>query len=214
MSKKFKKFIEKKFTNKSNFFDCVKWNEISEEKTNFAYDNAIRFLEDLDDSQKNLDGKALVFLSYLFAICGAIIYNLLFKKNDFTEITFQNGNLSTLLYCVCGFYAILFCIASMVFLSMRSVVGKYARPKDIFSNSNENIQYIKNDLCLGLEEAISFNLKKYRNRSEFLRILLLFSVIIPIALIFYFNAWFSLFFTIFASIILLMFLRRLFRFYL
>ena len=214
MSKKIKKFIEKKFTNKSNFFDSLKWSEISEEKTNFAYDNAIKFLEDLDDSQKNLDGKALVFLSYLFAICGAIIYNLLFKKNDFTEITFQNGNLSTLLYCVCGFYAILFCIASMVFLSMRSVVGKYARPKDIFSNSNENIQYIKNDLCLGLEEAISFNLKKYRNRSEFLRILLLFSVIIPIALIFYFNAWFSLFFTIFASIILLMFLRRLFRFYL
>ena len=207
MSKKIKKFIEKKFTNKSNFFDSLKWSEISEEKTNFAYDNAIKFLEDLD-------GKALVFLSYLFAICGAIIYNLLFKKNDFTEITFQNGNLSTLLYCVCGFYAILFCIASMVFLSMRSVVGKYARPKDIFSNSNENIQYIKNDLCLGLEEAISFNLKKYRNRSEFLRILLLFSVIIPIALIFYFNAWFSLFFTIFASIILLMFLRRLFRFYL
>ena len=213
MSKKIKKFIEKKFTNKSNCFDSVKWNEISEEKTNFAYDNAIKFLEDLDDSQKNLDGKALVFLSYLFAICGAIIYNLLFKKNDFTEITFQNGNLSTLLYCVCGFYAILFCIASMVFLSMRSVVGKYARPKDIFSNSNENIQYIKNDLCLGLEEAISFNLKKYRNRSEFLRILLLFSVIIPIALIFYFNAWFSLFFTIFVSFALLMFLRRLFRFY-
>jgi hypothetical protein len=52
MSKKIKKFIEKKFTNKSNCFDSVKWNEISEEKTNLAYDNAMKYLEDLDESQK------------------------------------------------------------------------------------------------------------------------------------------------------------------
>jgi hypothetical protein len=207
MHKKFKKNYEHKS------FDDIQWEKVSEEKTNLAYDNGVKFLEDLDVSQKNLDGKALVFLSYLFAICGAIIYNLLFKKNDFAEITFQNGNLSTLLYCVCGFYAILFCIASMVFLSMRSSVGKYCSPKDIFSNSNENIQHIKNDLCLGLEESISFNLKKYRSRSEFLKNLLLFSVIIPMALIAYFNAWLSLFFSIFASLALLVFLRILFRFY-
>lgn len=207
MHKKFKKNYEHKS------FDDIQWGKVSEEKTNLAYDNGVKFLEDLDGSQKNLDGKALVFLSYLFAICGAIIYNLLFKKNDFAEITFQNGNLSTLLYCVCGFYAILFCIASMVFLSSQRRLARYASPKDIFNNPHDDIQYVKNDLCMGLDEAISFNVKKQNNKANFLKILLFFSVIIPIALIVYFNSWLSLLFIIFDSIILLAFLWILFRFY-
>ena len=109
MSKKIKKFLEKKFTNKSNWFDSVKWNDLSEEKTNLAYDNAIKFLEDLDISQKNLDSKALVFLSYLFTICGVLLYNLLFKNKDFLEVIFQNGmTLSGCILTLCSVYAILF----------------------------------------------------------------------------------------------------------
>jgi hypothetical protein len=85
MHKKFKKNYE------HNSFDDFQWEKFSEEKTNLAYDNGVKFLEDLDVSQKNLDGKALVFLSYLFTICGVLLYNLLFKNKDFLEITFRNG---------------------------------------------------------------------------------------------------------------------------
>ena len=49
MRKKIKKFLVKKFTKKPKWFDGVKWDNLSEEKTNLAYDNAMKFLEDLDN---------------------------------------------------------------------------------------------------------------------------------------------------------------------
>ena len=214
MSKKIKKFIEKKFTNKSNFFDSVKWNEISEEKTNFAYDNAIRFLEDLDDSQKNLDSKALVFLSYLFTICGVLLYNLIFKNKDFLEITFQNDmTLSGCILTLCSIYAILFCLTAMIFLSTQRRQNRYASPSAIFNNPNNHIQYIKNDLCRALQEAISFNLKKQNRRASVLKFLLLVSVIFPIGLITYCLTQFCIINVIIGSIIALVSLWLFFRFY-
>jgi len=214
MSKKIKKFLEKKFTNKSNCFDSVKWNEISEEKTNLAYDNAMKYLEDLDDSQKNLDSKALVFLSYLFTICGVLLYNLLFKNKDFLEITFRNGiSLSNCILILCFGYAILFCLTAMIFLSTQRRQNRYASPSDIFFNPNNHIQYIKNDLCLGLQEAISFNLKKQNRRASVLKFPLLVSVIFPIGLISYCLTQFCIIYVIIGSIIALVSLWILFRFY-
>ena len=214
MSKKIKKFIEKKFTNKSNFFDSLKWSEISEEKTNFAYDNAIKFLEDLDDSQKNLDGKALVFLSYLFTICGVLLYNLIFKNKDFSEVIFQNDmTLSGCILTLCSIYAILFCLTAMIFLSTQRRQNRYASPSAIFNNQNNDIQYIKNDLCVALQGAISFNLKKQNRRASVLKFLLLVSVIFPIGLITYCLTQFCVIYVIIGSFIALGALWFLFRIY-
>lgn len=214
MNKKFKKFLAKKFTKKPKWFDSVKWNDLSEEKTNLAYDNAMKFLEDLDNSQKNLDSKALVFLSYLFTICGVLLYNLLFKNKDFSEVIFLNGmSLSRCILTLCLGYAILFCLTAMIFLSTQRRQNRYANPSDIFINPNNHTQYIKNDLCLGLEEAISFNVKKQNRRAFVLKALLLLSVIFPIGLIIYCLTQFCIIYVIVGSITVLAALWFLFRVY-
>jgi hypothetical protein len=214
MHKKLKKFLAKKSTKKTKWFNSVQWDSISEEKTNLAYNNAMKFLEDLDNSQKNLDSKALVFLSYLFTICGVLLYNLLFKNKDFLEIIFLNGmSLSSCILILCLGYAILFCLTAMIFLSTQRRRNRYANPANIFINPNNHTQYIKNDLCIGLEEAISFNVKKQNRRAFVLKFLLLLSVIFPIGLITYCMTQFCIINIVIGSVISLVVLWFLFRVY-
>ena len=183
--KKIKKILKLK-SEKPKWFNDIQWNNVSEDKTNLAYENGMKFLEDLDNSKKNLDGKALVFLSYLFTICGVLLYNLLFKNDELSKVMFLHEfTLSLCVLILCSGYAVLFCLTAMIFLSTQRRQNRYAAPVDILTNPNNHAQYIKNDLCLGLQGAIFYNAKKQKGRASLLKALLLFSVIFPICLIAY-----------------------------
>lgn len=210
--KSVKNFFIKKGKN-ANWCERIEWNNISEEKTDLAYDNAMKFLEDLDNSQKNIDSKALVFLSYLFTICGILLYNILFKDDALNKISLQRGTLFECAIMLCLGYSILFCFTAMIFLSTQRRQNRYAAPVDIFGSSSNCVQHIKNDLCLGLNEAISFNLVKQNRRAFTLKILLLISVIFPIGLISYCLSGITIFWIFLDSTIALVFLWFLFRFY-
>jgi len=204
----------KRVKNPSQWYNNIKWENISNEKTQLAYDNAISFLNDIEQSQKNLDNKALVFLSYLFTISGVLLYHLLFKKNFLSDITLSNDtNLAECILFLCSFYSIIFCLAAMIFLSTQRRLNQYANPKDIFLNSHSESQHLKNDLCIGLQESINFNVKKQNRRASFLRCLLLLSVIIPIATVIYSLLVVKITTIVFVAIFSYLLLWFLFRFY-
>ncbi len=121
--------------------------------------------------------------------------------------------LSRCILTLCLGYAILFCFTAMIFLSTQRRQNRYANPADIFINPNNHTQYIKNDLCVGLEEAISFNVKKQNRRAFVLKALLLVSVIFPIGLTTYCLTQFCMIYVIVGSIIVLAALWFLFRVY-
>lgn len=202
-----KKDVEKWYNN-------VDWKNINEEKTTLAYDNGMAYLEDLDQSQKNLDNKALVFLSYLFTICGVTLYNLLFQAKPILQMPFSNNmDLSKILLILSLAYAILFCLTALVFLSTQRRKNRFASPKDILFDPNAETQHIKNDICIGLQEAIAFNLSKQNRRALLLKLFLLISVIFPGGLITYCMTNFSLAAISFTCIIILSLFWLLFRYY-
>lgn len=178
----FKQFIYKTFCcKKGEWFEDIDWASVSEEKTNIAYDNSILYLKDLEEAQKSLDSKALVFLSYLFTILGAILYNLFFNFDKVNETIFKQGTNSynVMLILAIG-YSLLFGLTAMIFLATQRK-AKYGKPSSIFNSSNDLTQYIKNDLCIGLQESIAYNIKKQNRKSKALKVLLLLSVIFPIS---------------------------------
>ena len=181
----FKQFISKTFCSKKReWFEDIDWTNVSEEKTNIAYDNSILYLKDLEEAQKNLDSKALVFLFYLFAIFGTIFYNLFFAFDRVNEVIFKQGTNSynALLTLAIG-YSLLFGLTAMIFLTTQKRKAKYGKPSSIFNSSNNLAQYIKNDLCIGLQESIAYNIKKQNRKSKALKVLLLLSIIFPICVI-------------------------------
>ena len=192
----------------------IDWDSISEEKTNLAYDSGLSFLSELEESQKNIDTKALVFLYYLFTICGVLLYNLIFGKINIVNLSIVKCyTLTQIIFTLFIGYSFLFCIASLVFLTTQRRANKFAKPYDILQNPNNITQYIKNNICIGLQDAISFNLKKIGRRALALKILLLISILFPISTIFYLTTQYSFLFVLFASFIIFVALLILFLFY-
>lgn len=199
----FKEFIRKTFCcKKGKWFEDIDWSNVSEEKTNIAYDNSILYLKDLEEAQKSLDSKAMVFLSYLFIIFGAILYNLFFNFDKVNKIIFKQGTNSydVMLILVIG-YSLLFGLTAMIFLATQKRKAKYGKPSSIFGSSNNLSQYIKNDLCIGLQESIAYNIKKQNRKSKALKVLLLLSVIFPICIISIYLFQISLFITTIMTVI-------------
>ena len=199
----FKQFICKTFCcEKGEWFEDVDWSSVSEEKTNIAYDHSILYLKDLEEAQKSLDSKALVFLFYLFTIFGVILYNLFFNFDKVNETIFKQGTNSynVMLILAIG-YSLLFGLTAMIFLATQKRKAKYAKPSSIFISSNGLSQYIKNDLCIGLQESIAYNIKKQNRKSKALKVLLLLSVIFPICIISIYLFQISLFVTAIMAVI-------------
>lgn len=147
----------------------IDWS--SKDKTTIAYESAINLLKDLETYEESLDKKAFVFLSYLFAIIGAIVYKI--------SPVFDHSDISNRIVSFLIVYTILFAWTAWLFIPSRKRKLKYSPPNQLFRNTHKLEENIKNDLCIGLDEAINYNLNAYNAKSTRLKTIVLIAVFFP-----------------------------------
>lgn len=75
----------------------VNWNNVSDERVEFAYNEAVKELEDIEEARKKLDNKSLFFIGYLLVYVGGLLLQILPNTAKLIGITECSADVKVLL---------------------------------------------------------------------------------------------------------------------
>ncbi len=165
--------------------------DVSDEKINFAYNNAISFMQEIKDGMKTINTRTTLLLGYLATLVTALsVFIFNYEKYSIFIIIFS-------LIVLSGYLIIIFIIAKKL-ISPSSGYSTYSEPKNLMNKAmfEYDIKMIKIFEIELLQDRISFNIQRQKKSAKYLKCCILATFAIPII-----SALLSFVFTIFLAVV-------------
>ena len=152
------------------------------EKADFIYENAKEYLQGTLETKKNLERKAILMLSFIYAITTFVAFKMLeiYLKTSSLSIIDSHIKLSVFFIAFIITYAIISIFVVKFVFSPKSEYTCGNLPKNIFEDESPYFPLMKIGEALDYEVRIKHNLKQNEISARTIRICLNLIIILPI----------------------------------